>query len=117
VSTYETDLDRNYCSCPAWKFQKGVAPADRTCKHLLAEQVRRLGGTVPGQGSYLRIPPPGKTVRLMPPRGGWRELVKSDPQMGYRRVVDGRVLPARKKIAEPEPFDTRRPKRRITLED
>ena len=24
-----------YCSCPKWKFQKGVDPKDRKCKHIL----------------------------------------------------------------------------------
>ena len=37
MSTYETDLDRNYCSCPAWKFQRKPA-LQRTCKHI--EQFR-----------------------------------------------------------------------------
>jgi len=25
-----------YCTCPAWRFQKGVSPKNRTCKHLRA---------------------------------------------------------------------------------
>lgn len=24
-----------YCSCPKWRFQKGVDPKERTCKHLV----------------------------------------------------------------------------------
>ena len=23
-----------YCSCPAWRFQKGTHPRERTCKHI-----------------------------------------------------------------------------------
>lgn len=23
-----------YCTCPAWKFQKGVSPRFRSCKHI-----------------------------------------------------------------------------------
>ena len=35
VYTIKRGGDGNvYCSCPAWKFQKGVSPKDRTCKHL-----------------------------------------------------------------------------------
>lgn len=35
VYTIKRGHDGNvYCSCPAWKFQKGVSPKDRTCKHL-----------------------------------------------------------------------------------
>jgi hypothetical protein len=36
---YEIRLgkDQNvYCLCPAWKFQRGVSPKDRTCKHITA---------------------------------------------------------------------------------
>ena len=50
MNKYDTDLERNYCSCPAWKFQKGLRPEERTCKRLLAIQVQLLGGRVPGPG-------------------------------------------------------------------
>ena len=30
---YTTDVDKGYCSCPAWKYQR-VHPSNRTCKHL-----------------------------------------------------------------------------------
>lgn len=34
-----------YCTCPAWKFKKGVSPKDRTCKHLrgLANAMKQHG--------------------------------------------------------------------------
>lgn len=34
-----------YCTCPAWKFQKGVSPKERTCKHLkaLAASMKKHG--------------------------------------------------------------------------
>jgi hypothetical protein len=34
---YEIRLGKDcnvYCTCPAWKFQKGVTPTARTCKHI-----------------------------------------------------------------------------------
>lgn len=36
---YEFTVDKGgevYCSCPAWRFQKGRSPKDRVCKHLKA---------------------------------------------------------------------------------
>lgn len=39
-----------YCSCGAWKFQKGVHPHDRTCKHIKAAQAAGLIPT-PSKGS------------------------------------------------------------------
>lgn len=34
-----------YCTCPAWRFQKGINPKDRTCKHLkkLAAAMKQHG--------------------------------------------------------------------------
>ena len=23
----------NYCTCPGWRFKKGLAPEERSCKH------------------------------------------------------------------------------------
>jgi len=47
VATYESDSHPGkfynicragdgslYCDCPAWRFQKGKLPNERTCKHL-----------------------------------------------------------------------------------
>lgn len=33
-----------YCSCPAWKYQKGKAPHERVCKHMkgLAKQIAQV---------------------------------------------------------------------------
>jgi hypothetical protein len=31
-----------YCDCPAWRFQKGKKPTERTCKHLRALASGRL---------------------------------------------------------------------------
>ena len=36
--SYAVDLDKNYCECPAWRFQKKPA-GERFCKHM-AELVR-----------------------------------------------------------------------------
>lgn len=51
---YDMDFEKNYCACMGWKMQK-IAPQFRTCKHLLAEQVRRLGGRVPAAGKPAKI--------------------------------------------------------------
>lgn len=40
-----------YCSCPKWKFQKGVLPQDRICKHIeavLREQHTQMRQMYPG---------------------------------------------------------------------
>lgn len=29
-----------YCTCPAWRFQTGVAPKDRKCKHIASFERR-----------------------------------------------------------------------------
>ena len=42
-----------YCTCPAWRFQKG-APKSRTCKHLKALERRTFeGGFTPHNGMVL----------------------------------------------------------------
>lgn len=33
---YFVNLEKNYCSCPAWKFTK---IGERVCKHLLAARL------------------------------------------------------------------------------
>jgi len=36
-----------YCNCPKWRFQKGVDPKERTCKHLkMFELEEALCGTL-----------------------------------------------------------------------
>lgn len=36
-----SDGSHLFCDCPAWRFQKGKAPQDRTCKHLAAFRADR----------------------------------------------------------------------------
>jgi hypothetical protein len=33
-----------YCTCPAWRFQKGRSPSERVCKHI-----RRFKGECHGR--------------------------------------------------------------------
>ena len=42
---YVTDIEKNYCSCMAWKYQK-IHPNQRTCKHLdnvRTTEIKKLG--------------------------------------------------------------------------
>jgi predicted nucleic acid-binding Zn finger protein len=31
-----------YCDCPKWRFQKGVDPKERTCKHILQLELEEV---------------------------------------------------------------------------
>jgi hypothetical protein len=51
--SYEIHMGKDgnvYCTCPAWKYQKGVSPKDRTCKHI-----KTLYGAMASQAK-LKVP-------------------------------------------------------------
>lgn len=50
------------CSCPAWRYQRGVDPANRTCKHI-----DRLAGSI---GVHVDL-----AVRRRPARAGRHQAV------------------------------------------